>query len=203
MMMLWSSHGWGSCTIGLQMATRRWIARYAPAEIHQAEMTRSLPKWMLRWYGSVVWLSQKLRKRWTLELFRHIQFWPKIWRCRAWRRNPCRCCWRRGKINFELKSHSTCWTPQTDTPTSWHHNHRWLVLGVRVRTENQNPVVIFLTMKIRREHYTPHSNPACHQLTLLTVGKNPRMRIKVQGRLMQVRLIEIHQVFAKKCRIHF
>ena len=33
---------------------------------------------------------------------------------------------------------------------------------------------------------------------LFTDGKNSRMRMKVQGRLMQARFIEIHQVFAKK-----
>ena len=42
---------------------------------------------------------------------------------------------------------------------------------------------------------------ACNQLTLLTGGKNSRMRMKVQGRLMQARFIEIHQVFAKKKRL--
>ena len=59
-------------------------------------------------------------------------------------------------------------------------------------------LVIFLTIKIQREHLTPHSNAVCHQLTLLTDRKNSRMRMKVQGRLMQARFIEIHQVFAKK-----
>ena len=43
--------------------------------------------------------------------------------------------------------------------------------------------VIFLTTKIQREH----SNAACHHLTLLTEGENSRMRMKVQGRLMQAR----------------
>ena len=39
----------------------------------------------------------------------------------------------------------------------------------------------------------------CHQLTLLTGGeKKSRMRMKVQGRLMQVRFIEIHHIFHEK-----
>ena len=38
----------------------------------------------------------------------------------------------------------------------------------------------------------------CPQLTLLTGGKNSRMYMNVQGRLMQARFIQIHQVFAKK-----
>ena len=33
-----------------------------------------------------------------------------------------------------------------------------------------------------------------HQVTLLTRGKYSRIRIKVQGRLMQVRFIEIHKI---------
>ena len=37
-----------------------------------------------------------------------------------------------------------------------------------------------------------------HQLTLLTGGKNSRKRMKVEGRLMQARLIEIHQVFTER-----
>ena len=32
----------------------------------------------------------------------------------------------------------------------------------------------------------------------LQAGKNSRIRIKIQGRLMQTRFIEIHQVFTKK-----
>ena len=44
---------------------------------------------------------------------------------------------------------------------------------------------------------TPHLNAAYHELTQLTDGKNSRMRMDVQGRLLQVCLIEIHQVFAK------
>ena len=60
--------------------------------------------------------------------------------------------------------------------------------------------IIFLTIKIRREHETlPHSNAACHQLTPLTCErKNSCMLMRVQGRLMQVRFIEIHQVFGGK-----
>ena len=59
--------------------------------------------------------------------------------------------------------------------------------------------VIFLTMKVWREHYTlPHSNAACHQLMLSTGGKNSCISMKVQSCLIQVCFIEIHQVFAKK-----
>ena len=43
-----------------------------------------------------------------------------------------------------------------------------------------------------------NSNAACHQLTLLTGGKNSSLCMKVQGRLMQARFIEIDQVFAKR-----
>ena len=50
---------------------------------------------------------------------------------------------------------------------------------------------------------TTSLNAACHQLTLLTGGKNSRMRMEVQGRLMQARFIEIHQVFEKKGWILF
>ena len=32
-------------------------------------------------------------------------------------------------------------------------------------------------------------------------GNNSRMRMKVQGRLIQARFIEIHQVFTKKSRL--
>ena len=35
---------------------------------------------------------------------------------------------------------------------------------------------------------------------LMTGGKNSRMRMNVQGRLMQARVIEAHQVFAEKIR---
>ena len=45
---------------------------------------------------------------------------------------------------------------------------------------------------------TAYSKAACYQMTLLTGGKRSRMRMKVQGSLMQVRFIEIRQVFAKK-----
>ena len=41
------------------------------------------------------------------------------------------------------------------------------------------------------------------QMLLLTDGKNSHMRMKVQGRLVQESLIDIHQVFAKKGRIFF
>jgi hypothetical protein len=59
--------------------------------------------------------------------------------------------------------------------------------------------VIFLTMKIQREHCTLlHSNATCHQLTLLTGGKKTRMHMKVQGRLMQVHFIQKHEVLKKK-----
>ena len=50
----------------------------------------------------------------------------------------------------------------------------------------------------RRALNLPHSNAAYHQLTLLIGGKNSSMRVRVQGRLMQVLFIEIHQVFEKK-----
>ena len=70
------------------------------------------------------------------------------------------------------------------TPTSW--------------TPGLEPI-IFLTMNIQREHWTlPHSNAACHQLMLLTGGKNSCMHMRVQGHLMQVHLIEIPQVSQKK-----
>ena len=39
-----------------------------------------------------------------------------------------------------------------------------------------------------------------HQTTLLTDRKNPRMRMRVQGRLMQASFIEIQQVFTTKIR---
>ena len=52
--------------------------------------------------------------------------------------------------------------------------------------------VIFLTMKLRRDHL----NTPFHQLTLLTGGKHSRMRMKLQGRLMQANFIYIQQVFA-------
>ena len=38
----------------------------------------------------------------------------------------------------------------------------------------------------------------CCLLTLLRVGKNSRMPMKIQGRLMQARFIVIHRGFAKK-----
>jgi hypothetical protein len=62
----------------------------------------------------------------------------------------------------------------------------------------------FLTMKIQQEHETiPQSNAAFHQLTLLTVGKNSRMHMKVQGRVMQARFIEIRQIFAEKNKVGY
>ena len=38
---------------------------------------------------------------------------------------------------------------------------------------------------------------------LLTGGKNSRMRMKVQGLLMQARFVEIHQVFSKKKKLGY
>ena len=76
------------------------------------------------------------------------------------------------------------------TLTGVHH-----VLGVRVRPRTRCfPYNENLTRAL------PHSNAACNQLTLLISGKNSRMRIKVQGRLMQARFFELHQVFANKKR---
>ena len=51
--------------------------------------------------------------------------------------------------------------------------------------------------KFNKNTTPPHSN-ACHQLMLLTGEKNSCMHMKVQGRLMQVPFIEIHQVFGRK-----
>ena len=44
----------------------------------------------------------------------------------------------------------------------------------------------------------PHSNAACHQLTLLTGRKKFTHAMKISGRLMQAHFIKIHKVFAKK-----
>jgi hypothetical protein len=38
---------------------------------------------------------------------------------------------------------------------------------------------------------------------LLTDGKNSRMSIKVQGRLIKEHLIEIHQVFTEKNKVGY
>ena len=70
-----------------------------------------------------------------------------------------------------------------------HYNHWWWVLDGGPRNSyfpyNENPTIAL--------------NSAYHQLTLLTGReKKSNMRIDVQGRLMQVRFIEIHKMFAKK-----
>jgi hypothetical protein len=64
-MMLWTSHRLRSGIISLKMATNWWIVSRDLAGLQQVEMTRLLPKWMLWWCGTVVWLSEKLWKRWT------------------------------------------------------------------------------------------------------------------------------------------
>jgi len=63
--MLWASRRLRSGTTGLKTAAHRWRASHAPVGHQHAEMTRSLPKWTLWWCGTVVWLSEKLRKRWA------------------------------------------------------------------------------------------------------------------------------------------
>ena len=76
-----------------------------------------------------------------------------------------------------------------------HHNHRWRVLGVRVRPGtrhfpyNENPTRALNTKSLK-----------CCLLSTdaIDAGKNSRMCMKVQRRLMQEPFIEIHQVFAKK-----
>ena len=51
---------------------------------------------------------------------------------------------------------------------------------------------------LTRAETLPHSNAVCHQLELLTGGeKKSRMRMKVQGCLIQMHFIEIHQVKKK------
>jgi len=62
--------------------------------------------------------------------------------------------------------------------------------------------VIFLTMEIRREHYLTQMLLAINWL-YWQAGRNSRMRMKVEGRLIQVRFLEIHQVFAEKSRMLF
>ena len=56
-------------------------------------------------------------------------------------------------------------------------------------------------MKIREstKHYLTQMLFAI-DLRYWHAGKNSRMRMKVQGSLMQARFIVIHQVFAKKIR---
>ena len=76
-----------------------------------------------------------------------------------------------------------------------HHNHWWWVLSVRVQPG------------IHPFPYNENLTWAQHYLTQMVLainwcywqlGKNLCMRMKVQGRLMQVCFIEIHQVFAKE-----
>ena len=63
-------------------------------------------------------------------------------------------------------------------------------------TRKPNRSVIFLTMKIRREHKTlPHSNAACHKLTLLSGGK--KFTHAYEGK-KSPHGSALHQAFAKK-----
>ena len=62
---------------------------------------------------------------------------------------------------------------------------------------------IFLAMKNQQKHYTlPHSNAACQQLTLSTGGKN-FMCTNVQDQLVQMHMIQTHQVFAKTNKVRY
>jgi hypothetical protein len=69
--MLWESHSFRSDTTILKIAAHQWIMSHGLASL-QAEKTKSLPKWTMWWCGTVVWLSERLWKRWTSALFRHI-----------------------------------------------------------------------------------------------------------------------------------
>ena len=72
---------------------------------------------------------------------------------------------------------------------SWVYEYDQEIKSFHHFPHNENPT---------RALKLPYSNAASHQLTLLTGRKNSRKRMKVQGRLMQVRFIEMHQMFAKK-----
>ena len=72
------------------------------------------------------------------------------------------------------------------------------VLGIWVRPGNQ----IFLSFSLQRKSDESSKHYLTQMLHVINwhywqAGKNSHMRMKVQGRLMQVCFIEIHQVFEK------
>ena len=79
-----------------------------------------------------------------------------------------------------------------------HHNHWWWVLGTRIRLRNQIIPSFSLWWKSNEstKHYLTQMLFVIN-LCYWQTRKNSHMCMKVQGRLMQARFIEIHQVFAK------
>ena len=79
-----------------------------------------------------------------------------------------------------------------------------IITGVWVRPENQifPPFSLQWKSDESTKHYLIKMLLAVNWRYWQT-GKNSRMRMKVQGRLMQARFIEIYQVFAKKGRVRF
>ena len=112
--------------------------------------------------------------------------------------SDCHCKENDETIWFPGRTHTprTYWNPQAVTPDFMNN----IITGDEPWEYGYDPeLVIFLTLKIRREHLTlSHSNAACHQLTLLTGEKNSQMRMKGRGRPIQTCFIEIHQVFTTK-----